>query len=132
MLLWPPRRRADLQREAAGALRAVADLVDADPGQCGERARLAREAVDALGRRLRGTQHRPTGLQHGFWVVLGTLSVLRSNALGTGRSILSALAGTAVGILAGALLPPVSNRGRPPLAVMARPCVCAGAISSRP
>jgi uncharacterized membrane protein YccC len=45
-----------------------------------------------------------TGLQHGFWVVLGTLSVLRSNALGTGWSILSALAGTAVGIVFGALL----------------------------
>jgi uncharacterized membrane protein YccC len=45
-----------------------------------------------------------TGLQHGFWVVLGTLSVLRSNALGTGWSIVSALAGTAVGIVAGALL----------------------------
>ena len=43
-----------------------------------------------------------TGLQHGFWVVLGTLSVLRSNALGTGRSIVSALAGTAVGIVLGA------------------------------
>jgi uncharacterized membrane protein YccC len=43
-----------------------------------------------------------TGVQHGFWVVLGTLSVLRSNALGTGRSILSALAGTAVGIVVGA------------------------------
>ncbi len=45
-----------------------------------------------------------TGLQHGFWVVLGTLSVLRSNALGTGWSILSALAGTAAGIVVGALL----------------------------
>jgi hypothetical protein len=45
-----------------------------------------------------------TGLQHGFWVVLGTLSVLRSNALSTGWSILSALGGTAVGIVAGALL----------------------------
>jgi uncharacterized membrane protein YccC len=45
-----------------------------------------------------------SGLQHGFWVVLGTLSVLRSNALGTGWSVLSALAGTAVGILIGALL----------------------------
>jgi uncharacterized membrane protein YccC len=43
-------------------------------------------------------------LQHGFWVVLGTLSVLRSNALGTGSTIVSALAGTAVGIVAGALL----------------------------
>jgi uncharacterized membrane protein YccC len=45
-----------------------------------------------------------TGLQHGFWVVLGTLSVLRSNALATGWSVLSALAGTAAGILLGALL----------------------------
>jgi uncharacterized membrane protein YccC len=45
-----------------------------------------------------------TGLQHSFWVVLGTLSVLRSNALGTGRSIVSALGGTAVGIVVGALL----------------------------
>src|SRR5436189_2016608 len=43
-----------------------------------------------------------TGLQHSFWVVLGTLSVLRSNALGTGWSVLSALAGTAVGIFVGA------------------------------
>jgi uncharacterized membrane protein YccC len=44
------------------------------------------------------------GLQHAFWVVLGMLSVLRSNALSTGWSILSALAGTAVGILLGAAL----------------------------
>lgn len=44
------------------------------------------------------------GLQHAFWVVLGTLSVLRSNALSTGWSILSALAGTAAGILIGAIL----------------------------
>ncbi|HEY2072141.1 MAG TPA: FUSC family protein, partial [Gaiellaceae bacterium] len=43
-----------------------------------------------------------TGLQHGFWVVLGTLSVLRSNALGTGRTIVTALVGTAVGLLVGA------------------------------
>jgi uncharacterized membrane protein YccC len=43
-------------------------------------------------------------LQHGFWVVLGTLSVLRSNALGTGSTIVNALGGTAVGIVAGALL----------------------------
>jgi uncharacterized membrane protein YccC len=59
MLLWPVRRRAELQREAAAAMRSVADVVDA--GQVGERARLAREAVDGLGRHLLGTQHRPTG-----------------------------------------------------------------------
>jgi uncharacterized membrane protein YccC len=44
-------------------------------------------------------------VQHGFWVVLGTLSVLRSNAAGTGATALRALAGTALGfILGGALL----------------------------
>ena len=42
-----------------------------------------------------------TSVQHAFWVVLGTLSVLRSNALGTGWSVLSALAGTAVGLVIG-------------------------------
>jgi uncharacterized membrane protein YccC len=45
-----------------------------------------------------------SGLQHGFWVVLGTLSVLRSNALGTGWSIVSALGGTAIGIVVGSAL----------------------------
>jgi uncharacterized membrane protein YccC len=54
-----------------------------------------------------------SGLQHGFWVVLGTLSVLRSNALGTGWSILSALGGTAVGIVLGAALVPM-RPGRSP------------------
>jgi uncharacterized membrane protein YccC len=61
MLLWPPRWRKDLQRDAAAALRAVADLLDSDREQWDERARIARASVDALGRRLLGTQHRPTG-----------------------------------------------------------------------
>jgi uncharacterized membrane protein YccC len=39
--------------------------------------------------------------QHSFWVVLATLSVLRSNALGTGSTVLWALTGTAAGILVG-------------------------------
>ena len=61
MLLWPPRRRADLERDADGALRAVADFMDANREQLVERARLAREAVDALRRRFLATQYRPTG-----------------------------------------------------------------------
>src|SRR5438093_5329611 len=61
MLLWPPRRRADLERAAAAALRAVADLVDADRERTDELARRAREAVDGLGRRFLNAQHRPTG-----------------------------------------------------------------------
>ena len=43
-------------------------------------------------------------LQHSFWVVLGTLSVLRSNALNTGQSIVRALLGTAAGFVVGAAL----------------------------
>jgi hypothetical protein len=43
-------------------------------------------------------------VQHGFWVVLGTLSVLRSNAVGTGASALRAVGGTAIGFLVGAAL----------------------------
>ncbi len=43
-------------------------------------------------------------LQHAFWVVLGVLSVLRSNALGTGSTALRALAGTTVGIGVGGAL----------------------------
>jgi uncharacterized membrane protein YccC len=42
--------------------------------------------------------------QHAFWVVLGTLAVLRSNALSTGQNIARALAGTAVGFAIGGTL----------------------------
>jgi uncharacterized membrane protein YccC len=43
-------------------------------------------------------------VQHGFWVVLGTLSVLRTNAAATGATVLRALAGTVVGFAVGAAL----------------------------
>jgi hypothetical protein len=45
-----------------------------------------------------------TGAQHSFWVVLGTLSVLRSNALSTGQNVLRALSGTVVGFIVGAAI----------------------------
>ncbi|HEY2241727.1 MAG TPA: FUSC family protein [Streptosporangiaceae bacterium] len=45
-----------------------------------------------------------TGVQHGFWVVLGTVSVLRSNAAATGANAWRALAGTVVGFALGAAL----------------------------
>jgi uncharacterized membrane protein YccC len=44
------------------------------------------------------------GVQHAFWVVLGTLSVLRTNASATGSTVLRALAGTVVGFAVGAAL----------------------------
>jgi uncharacterized membrane protein YccC len=43
-------------------------------------------------------------VQHGFWVVLGTLSVLRSNAVSTGSTALRALLGTLVGFVVGGAL----------------------------
>jgi uncharacterized membrane protein YccC len=45
-----------------------------------------------------------TDVEHGFWVVLGTLSVLRSNALGTGATALRAVGGTAVGFVIGSAI----------------------------
>jgi uncharacterized membrane protein YccC len=45
-----------------------------------------------------------SGVQHGFWVALGTLSVLRTTASATGSTAMRALAGTVVGFAAGALL----------------------------
>jgi len=45
-----------------------------------------------------------TNVEHGFWVVLGTLSVLRSNALGTGATALRAVGGTAVGFIVGSAI----------------------------
>jgi uncharacterized membrane protein YccC len=45
-----------------------------------------------------------SGVQHGFWVVLGTLSVLRTNAASTESTAMRALGGTVVGFALGALL----------------------------
>jgi uncharacterized membrane protein YccC len=45
-----------------------------------------------------------SSVQHGFWVVLGTMSVLRTNAASTGSTALRALLGTVVGFVIGALL----------------------------
>ncbi|MEV2211551.1 FUSC family protein [Streptomyces sp. NPDC050997] len=43
-----------------------------------------------------------TSVQHSFWVLLGILSVLRSNALNTGENALRAVLGTVVGSAIGA------------------------------
>ena len=47
---------------------------------------------------------RLTGVQHSFWVVLGALSVLRSNALNTGQDAVRAILGTVAGFIACAAL----------------------------
>ncbi len=58
---------------------------------------------------------RALGLNHAFWVVLGTLSVLRSNALGTGRTTVQALAGSIIGFAVGGVIAGVAGKD---LAVM--------------
>jgi uncharacterized membrane protein YccC len=42
--------------------------------------------------------------QHGFWIVFGTLAVLRTNALTTGQNVVRGLIGTTVGFVAGAVI----------------------------
>ena len=58
---------------------------------------------------------RDLRLDHGFWVVLATLSVLRTNALATGRTTLQAIAGTSVGFAISAVF--MVAAGQHPLAL---------------
>ena len=56
---------------------------------------------------------RLTDVQHSFWVVLGTLSVLRSNALNTGQDAVRAILGTVAGfIIVAASATPLQPRGQ--------------------
>jgi len=52
---------------------------------------------------------RTLDISHAFWVVLGTIQVLRSNALGTGRTIILAVAGNAIGVVIGGLFAVVAG-----------------------
>ena len=57
----------------------------------------------AVGAGARGADRQPQpACSTRFWVVLGTLSVLRSNALSTGQNVLRGLLGTVVGFVVGA------------------------------
>ena len=56
-----------------------------------------------------------SSVQHGFWVVLGTLSVLRTNAASTESTALRALGGTVLGFMLGALLLLVIGTSSPAL-----------------
>ncbi|QMU80272.1 FUSC family protein [Streptacidiphilus sp. PB12-B1b] len=53
-----------------------------------------------------------TAVQHSFWIVLGTLSVLRSSALNTGQNAMRAVLGTVAGSIIGAgLLQLIGHHG---------------------
>jgi uncharacterized membrane protein YccC len=61
---------------------------------------------------------RATDVSHGFWVVLGTMSVLRTSALTTGSTAARALIGTTVGFGIGAGLVLLLGTSPPPLWVV--------------
>jgi len=72
---------------------------------------LEREAVwlqnsvrGAVGLGLAVLVSKVASVDHAFWVVLGTLSVLRSNALNTGQNVVRGLTGTLAGFVVGAAL----------------------------
>jgi uncharacterized membrane protein YccC len=69
------------------------------------------------------------GFSHGFWVVLGTIQVLRSNALGTGRTIVLAVVGNVIGVAIGGLFAAVAGN-HPALMWMALPITVFGAAYS--
>jgi uncharacterized membrane protein YccC len=70
-------------------------------------------------------------LQHSFWVVLATLSVLRSKSLGTGSTVLQALAGTAAGIVIGGGLVAAIGSEEPVLWVLLPPAILLAAYAPR-
>jgi uncharacterized membrane protein YccC len=109
--IWHPRRvRAAVEQASlAGSLSwlrsGVTAVGELGSSRSGVRSVWFRNSVrGAVGLAVAVFIAQETGLQHSFWVVLGTLSVLRSNALGTSRTVLSALIGTAIGILVGAAI----------------------------
>jgi uncharacterized membrane protein YccC len=69
---------------------------------------------------------RAFDFSHAFWVVLGTIQVLRSNALGTGRTVLLAVVGNAIGVVIGGLFAVVAGN-RPALMWAAFPIAVFGA-----
>ncbi len=70
-----------------------------------------------------------TSVQHSFWVVLGTLSVLRSNALNTGQSVLRALLGTVAGSVVGGLLLAAIGTGTPVLWLLLPPAILVAGVA---
>ncbi|ABD13422.1 hypothetical protein ThrDRAFT_04302 [Frankia casuarinae] len=93
---WPARLRRLTRRGAAAT--------DLAAGYASIRSVWFRNSVrGAVGLALAVALAQNTEVQHGFWVVLGTLSVLRSNVVATSSTILRDLLGTGIGIVVGGL-----------------------------
>jgi hypothetical protein len=70
-----------------------------------------------------------TGVQPSFWVVLGTLSVLRSNALNTGQNAVRALFGTVAGFIIGAALLAVIGTNATVLWILLPPAILLAGVA---
>jgi uncharacterized membrane protein YccC len=69
---------------------------------------------------------RAFDLSHAFWVVLGTIQVLRTNALGTGRTVVQAVVGNVIGVVIGGLFAVIAGN-HPTLMWIAFPVAVFGA-----
>jgi uncharacterized membrane protein YccC len=132
----PPRARSDrlprwrgLARQAQSALRATERLVVAHTSLGS--AAFRNSLRGAAGLTIAVLIGQLASLQHSFWVVLATLSVLRSNALGTGSTVLQALAGTAAGIAVGGALIIAVGSDEPVLWALLPPAVLLAAYAPR-
>ena len=97
---WPQRMAGRQPEGLPGTLAAAESRAAAHAGPHSVWLRNSIRGAIGLGRAV--LVARLTGVQHSFWVVLGTLSVLRSNALSTGQDAVRALGGTVAGLIAGA------------------------------
>jgi uncharacterized membrane protein YccC len=132
----PPQPRSDRlsrwrgwARQAHSALRATNKLVLAHSSPRSASFRNSLRGAAGLAAAVLIAQL--AGLQHSFWVVLATLSVLRSNALGTGSTVLQALAGTAAGIVIGGGLIAAIGSQEPVLWALLPPAVLLAAYAPR-
>jgi uncharacterized membrane protein YccC len=91
-------RAADLHRWSVAASRLTRQQLD-------RRSAILRSAVrGAAGLSIAVGLATALEVQHSFWVVLGSLSVLRSSALGTGKTAVRAVLGTALGVAISAVV----------------------------
>jgi uncharacterized membrane protein YccC len=99
--LWPVTHRDPVNEVSLTHLRRTIRTVRNEarrkPGVYVERQRHAVRAAIALG--LAVLIAHLFSAQHAFWVVLGALNVLCSNAINTGQKVESALLGTVIGII---------------------------------
>jgi uncharacterized membrane protein YccC len=124
-----PPRWSGLVRQAQSALRATEKLVVAHISL--RSASFRNSLRGAAGLALAVLIGQLASLQNSFWVVLATLSVLRSNALGTGSTVLQAIAGTAAGIVIGAALIVAIGADEPVLWALLPPAVLLAAYAPR-